>query len=381
MNRRIRILFFIDSLNARGGTENQLIEIIRRLDRGRFEVFAACLEDGGPLRELDATIHVFPVHGVFSFRALGQLWLIRRMIKRNRIDVVHTLMFKSTLLGVLGARWAGCKSIVTSRRNLGYWYTPFYLRIVCLLNRHTTRVLANSEAAKRSAVALEGISADRVDVLYNGVDVSRFEGPGDPALLDTLGIPGNARVVGIVANYRPVKDLPLFLRAARLIVARHPDVVFLLVGRGQLREELSRVAREEGIEEKVFFTGGAGDVSDYLPLMQVACLSSATESFSNAILEYMAAGLPTVATDVGGNAEAIEHEVTGYLVPAGNAELMAKLVSELLENHELRKAMGARASDKCRQRFAIDTCVRLHESYYERLLTGRLERRAFSESK
>jgi L-malate glycosyltransferase len=379
MNRRIRILFFIDSLNNRGGTENQLIEIIRRLHRGRFEVFAACLEDGEPLRELDATIHIFPIGGVFSFRALGQLWLIRRMIKRNRIDVVHTLMFKSTLLGVLGARWAGCKSIVTSRRNLGDWYTPFYLRVVRLLNRQTTRVLANSEAAKRSAIALEEISAARVDVLYNGVDVFRFEGPGDPALLDMLGIPRDARIVGIVANYRPAKDLPLFLRAARLIAARHPSAVFLLVGRGPLREELGRVAREEGIGEKIFFSDGKGDVSDYLPLMQVACLSSATESFSNAILEYMAAGLPTVATDVGGNAEAIEHEVTGYLVPAGNAELMASSVLELLENHELRKAMGARASDRCRQRFAIDTCVQLHESYYERLLTDGRERKSLSD--
>jgi glycosyltransferase involved in cell wall biosynthesis len=367
VKRRIRILFFIDSLNDAGGTENQLIEIVRRADQQRFELFVACLEDGERLCELTATPLVFPVRSVFSLRGLRQLWLCSRQMRRHQIDIVHTFMVKSTLLGVVAARCANCRIVITSRRNLGYWYSPFYIRVFRLLNRLTTRIAANSEAAKRTAVGIEGVTADRVDVLYNGVDLSRFAGGGNPDFLEKLGIPRGAAVVGIVANYRLVKDLPLFLRAARLIAERHPDVMFLLAGRGALRQELGRLAQELGIEHRVFFTDGAGDVADYLPLLRVGCLSSASESFSNAILEYMASGLPVVATNVGGAAEVVENKVTGYLLSTREPEEFAGYVSRLLEDEPLRQKMGAKGLERCRLKFDIDSCVRRMEEYYERL--------------
>ena len=372
MSRRIRVLFVIDSLNSEAGTEKQLIAVIRGMDQGRFELTVACIEDGEPLRGLapSATALVFPFRSVFSLEGIRQIRRLRREIDRLQIDIVHTFMVRATIFGVMAARGSVYKVVLTSRRNLGHWYTPFYLRVFRFLNLIATRVVANSESAKRAAVEIEGVDESKVDVLYNGVDMSRFCGPGDRAVLDGLGIPSESRLVGIVANYRAVKDLPMFLHAAALIAAHEPRAVFLLVGRGELRNPLGELAKELGIAGKVFFTDGAGPAAAYLPWMEVACLSSNNESFSNAILEYMAAGLPVVATDVGGNREAMVDGVTGLLTPVGDAGAFAKSVISLLDDETSRKAMGERGRERCRAHFAMDASIRRLERYYESLFTG-----------
>jgi glycosyltransferase involved in cell wall biosynthesis len=370
VTRATRVLFVLDSFNSEAGTENQLIELIRGMDSERFALFTACVEEAIPSRQLSglATPLVFPMTQIFSFNGFRQILRLRNQINRLQIDIVHTFMVRATIVGVLAARLSSCKAILTSRRNLGYWFTPNYLRVFRILNRMTSRIVANSEGAKRAAMQIEGLPASRIDVLYNGVDLSRFSGDGDPSLLDRLGIPRSSRIVGIVANYRPVKDLPMFIRAARLIADRHPDAVFLLAGKGELRQSLEMQAEQLGIRGKVFFTDGEGAVAGYLPLLQVGCLTSANEGFSNAILECMAAGLAVVVTDVGGNREAVIEGVTGFLTPAGDEKIFAQRVNSLLEDDALRKKMGESGRARCVQHFSMEACVRQHESYYESLL-------------
>ena len=156
-----------------------------------------------------------------------------------------------------------------------------------------------------------------------------------------LGIPEGAAVVGIVANYRPVKDLPLFLRAAKIVKENVPHAAFLLVGKGESLAELTDLARELNIANSVFFTNGEGDVRDHLASMSIACLSSVSEGFSNAILEYMASGLPVIATAVGGNGEAILEGQTGYLVRERTPEAFAAPIIRLLQNEDLRRQMAS----------------------------------------
>jgi L-malate glycosyltransferase len=365
-------MFVIDSVNEEAGTEKQLLAIIGGLDADRFEITVACIEDGKALRQLAprAVPLVLPFTSVFSLRAWAQIRRLRREIDRRQIDIVHTFMIRATILGVIAARGSVCKMVLTSRRNVGHWYTPFYVRVFRFLNRMTTRIVANSESAKRAAMEIEGAAESKIDVLYNGVDLARFSGGPDLPALDRLGIEREARIVGIVANYRPVKDLEMFLSAARLIAAHEPRAVFLLVGHGPLRAQLGEAAARLGIAQRVFFSDGRESVAACLPLMEIACLSSRNESFSNAILEYMAAGLPVVATDVGGNREAIIDGVTGFLTPSGDAEAFAKAVSSLLDDESLRKAMGERAKARCREQFGMESCIRRLEDYYQSLLDG-----------
>lgn len=365
-------MFVIDSLNNEAGTENQLIALIRGMDLQRFELFTACIDDGEPLRQLapHTTPLTFPMRSVFSLKGLRQILKLRRQINRLHVDIVHTFMVRAALLGVLAALGGTGRVVLTSRRNMGDWFTPFYLCVFRLLNRMTSRVVANSEGAKHAAMQIEGLPASRVDVLYNGVDLDLFSGVGDRSSLDLLGVPPESQIIGIVANYRSVKDLPMFLRAASLIAAQHPDAVFLMVGRGPLRRSLGELAEQLGIAGKVFFTDGAGSVAGYLPLMKLGCISSLNEGFSNAILEYMAAGLAVVATDVGGNREAVVDGVTGFLTPAGDELAFARRVIFLLEDETSRKAMGKRGRALCEERFEMEASIRRYERYYQALLKG-----------
>lgn len=345
------------------------------MDSNCFELFVACIEDGKSIQQITphATPLVFPMTRVLSMGAVRQIWRLHKEINRLRIDIVHTFMVRPTVLGVFGAWRSKCRVVLTSRRNMGHWYTPTYLRLFRFLNRFTSRVVANSEAAKQAAVKIEGLAPSSVDVLHNGVDMSRFSGGGDRSLTDRLGIPGQSRIVGIVANYRPIKDLAMFLRASALIAAQHADVAFLLVGKGQLGQPLKELAAQLGIGEKVYFTDGVGPVSGYLPLMEIGCLTSLNEGFSNAILEYMAAGLPVVATDVGGNREAVLDGVTGFLTPAGDEISFARQVNILLENNYEGKKMGNRGRVRCAENFSMQICVQKFQNYYESLIEGHVQ--------
>jgi glycosyltransferase involved in cell wall biosynthesis len=365
-----RILFCIDSVAHDAGPDKQLAEMIRHLDKDRFDLHVCCFEDSDRLRELDelCTTVILPLRSLYRFRGIRQIRRLRAYVNDQHIDVVHTFMVKANIFAVLAARKSNCKAIVGSRRNMGYWLTPFYLRLYRYLNKHTTRLLANSERVKQFVVETEQVPPDKVDVLYNGVDMTRYApDAGDPEVARRLGVPDDAPVVGIVANLRPVKDHVLFLSAARLVADQVPDAAFLLVGRGPLRQKLGDLAADLGLADRVFFSDGHGPVPGHLRRMDVACLSSATEGFSNAILEYMAAGLPVVATDAGGNAEAVQHGVTGFIVPHGDAEAFAAPIITLLKDDTERAAMGRRGLDRCRERFEIGVAMRRYEAYYAAL--------------
>jgi L-malate glycosyltransferase len=368
---KIRILYCIDSVEHDAGPDKQLAEMIRHIDKDRFDVHLCCVRDCARMRELGegCTPVLMPMGSIYSPNGLRQIRRLRRYINQHRIDVVQTFMVKANILGLFAARRSHCKVLLSSRRNTNYWFRPFYRRLYRYMNRFTTRLVANSTGVKRAVVQSEGIAPDRVDVLYNGVDTTMYApGTGDPAVPASLGIPPEAKVVGIVANLRPVKDHALFLRTARCVADQRPDTAFVIVGVGPLRDDLAALARQLGLSN-VYFSDGKGAVPDYLDRMTAACLTSTTEGFSNAILEYMAAGLPTVATDVGGNAEALEHGLSGYVIADRDPAALAAPIVDLLTDDAKREEMGRRALERCRDVFDIRQTIRRYEDHYQSLVT------------
>lgn len=371
----IRLCLLVDSLGPDAGTERQVEETVRQIDRTQFEVHVCCFEHTPRLAGLakHAKTAVFPLESVYSVQGVRQLGRFRDYLKFHRIDIVHTFMVKTAVFGVAAAGiLGGAPVVITSRLNTGYWYTPFYLKLFPILNRFTTRIMANSIGAKKIAISAERVPPEKVDVVYQGVDMDLYSRErGDPMAAAELGIPESAKVVGIVANLRPVKDHALFLDAAQRVAAAIPEAVFLLVGQGDLKPELERRAVELGIRGRLYFSKPGHPVVDYLARFDVACLTSKSEGFSNAILEYMAAGLPVVATDVGGNAEAIEEGVTGFLVAERTGDALAAPMVRLLRDETLRREMGQRSWERCRDRFEMNHCIREFERYYRSLAPKR----------
>jgi glycosyltransferase involved in cell wall biosynthesis len=236
------------------------------------------------------------------------------------------------------------------------------------VNTLTSKVVANCQAARDLAMNTERIPASKMEVLYNGVDVARFRSGSEAVARNLLGIPPSARVVGIVANYRPVKDLALFLQSAAIIARAVPDTAFLLAGTGALYGELRELASSLGIGDRVFFSQGRGDIPDYLACMSIGCLTSVSEAFSNAILEYMAAGLPVVAMRVGGTPEAVDNGVTGFLVDEREPASFADAVIRLLHDEPLRKSMGEQGYRRCLDEFDLMTNIRRQEDMYYSLV-------------
>ena len=312
---------------------------------------------------------VFPLTRINSTVGIRQMWRFRAYLKQNSIDVVHSFMNNSAIFSVLAAQGSGCRAIITSRLNCGYWYTRKWIWTFRILNRYSTHILSNSALAKKITVSVERVAPHKVTVFYPGVDLHRFAS-GNPSGGASLGIPTDALVVGIVADFRPVKDLPLFLRAAALVSQAFPSAAFLLVGQGPLKPELQRIAAELGLAKRVFFSVPEVAVADYLARMSVACLSSQSEGLPNAILEYMAADLPVVATDVGGISELVRDGVNGFLVRTRAPDAFAGPIIQLLRDQNLRMAMGRKGLERAKAEFDISAAVARLQRFYMEAVAG-----------
>jgi glycosyltransferase involved in cell wall biosynthesis len=362
----LKVCLVADSLGPDAGTENLIAHLAAAFDPRVIEAHVCCLEASERLSALPAHVHtaVFPTVRVYSPPGLRQIWKFRQYLRRNRIDVVHSFMHTSSVFTVLAAWNSGCRAVITSRLSCGYWYSRRWIWAYRLLNRFSTHLLTNSVSAKNLTVSVEGASPEKITVFYQGVDLAKFAPRRDAGIIRELGLAPDTPVAGMVANFRPVKDVPLFLKAARVVSAAVPEARFLLVGQGALKPQLQRLAGELGISDRVFFSSPERSVADYLACMSVACLSSESEGFPNAILEYMAAGLPVVATDVGGVSEAVRDGFNGYLVGTRTPEAFAEPIIRLLRDRTLRMSMGQRGLERARTEFETGAAVRRLQDFY-----------------
>ncbi len=378
-----RVLQFTDAL-LRGGAERLLVELTTRLDRARFDPAVACFHQEAYADELAAAgrkIHIVPKRRAFD---IGLLLQIRRLLRRERVAVVHTHDLQSATYGLLAGKLARVPVILTVH-GLGIFRQKRSAWLLPKLGRWLHRVVFVGHWLQRAAdlhsLSLgerEGVRVPfrfrprRPLVVHNGVDTEQFQpGPPDPALRAELRVGEGTPVVGSVGNLRPVKDYPCLLRAFAVARGRVPTAILALIGDGPERPALEALARELGIEGAVRFAGARNDVPRLLRLFDVFALSSQTEGISLALLEAMAAGLPAVVTAVGGNPEvAIEGE-TASLVPAGNPEKMGEALGSLLADPARRRAWGQAARRRVEAEFSLGRMVKAYEVLYDEIARPR----------
>ncbi|HEX8148898.1 MAG TPA: glycosyltransferase [Pyrinomonadaceae bacterium] len=372
------VLQLVGSFNQ-GGSERQAAQLTRLLaESGRYRVRVACLSAEGVLRgEVErlglGEIPEYPLTSFYDRRFVAQLRRFAAFLRAEKIDLVQTHDFYSNVFGMAGAALARVQARVASKRETGGMRTAAQRRVELLAFRLAHAVVANSEAVKQQLVG-DGVPARKVAVVYNGLDPARVRTPAGfsrAEALAGLGLPadGGRRFVTLVANLRhAVKDHPTFLRAARRVREEVPEAAFVLAGEGQLEAPLRELASELGIADAVFFTGRCTQVGALLAASDVCVLSSTAEGFSNSILEYMAAGRPVVATEVGGAREAIVEGETGHLVPAGDEGRMAARIGGLLRDPARARAMGERGRGRVAQQFSCAAQLARTEALYERLL-------------
>lgn len=365
-----------------GGSERQAVQLTRLLlEAGRCNVFVATLDHDGVLldevKRLGLDVPEFRLNSFYDLHAFRQVRRFAQFLKKHEIDVVHAHDFYTNIFGMAAAALARVPVRIASRRESAV--RPEKQRFVERASyRLAHAVIANCEDVRQQLIR-EGVPAKKVRTIYNGLDMARIQ----PAhterheILRALNLPENARFVTIMANMRAhvlqpepycYKDHPTFLRAAKKVHESVPDAAFIIAGEGDLLEATRELARSLGIADRTFFIGRCRDVGSVLSISDVCVLSSSSEGFSNAILEYMAAGRPVVATDVGGAREAVIHGETGYLVPTGDHDQMARHIIHLLVDSENARSLGESGQRRVNEIFSSVRQLQNIESLYNELL-------------
>lgn len=378
--RRIRIVFIIDQVGSNlAGTENQLIKIINGLDRTAFDVRLICFNEHPWFAQNRDLIHcpatVINLKKLKHPAVFGNFIRLVRWLRRERPDVVHTFFPIGNIVGVLGARLAGVPTIISSRRDYGEWMRPHYLAATRFANRFVTRIITNSDEVRKLTSRKEGFDGARIDVIYNGIDSGPFScRQPDDSLRQELGIPENHKVVGLVANFRPMKRHATLLRAAREILDRRDDVEFVLLGQNVMRDAqqlaLENLATSLGVRNRFHFVGARADVARYLSIMDIGVNCSVAEGLSNAIMEYMAAGVACVVSDGGGNPDLIKADVHGLVFPVDDHGALARQILRLLAEPETRSRLVENARRRIDLELSIPAMLAHHENLYRRFATG-----------
>ena len=368
---KTNIILLTDCLaDLTGGAERQIYELAKGLDKDKFNVTVASLECVGQaprqlVEGIGCRLETFRVVRVYGLSGFIQGLKFFRFLKTARVDIVQTYHFSSDIWGVFWAHLAGVPVIISNRRDMGFWRKNHHAPAYRFINRWVKKIVTVTESVKKMVIETEGVAPSKVEVICNGVDVSVGRQPSDVrSLKEELGIKENELVVIHVANLKPVKGHRFLLRAFAEIIRQVPHVKLLLIGKDELNGSLHRLASQLDIANNVLFLGTRQDVPDLLSAADICVLPSLSEGMSNAILEYMAAGKPVVATNVGGNPELIKNGFNGFLVAVENVEELKNALLALIKDAGKRQAMGANGFTRVKQEFSMEKMVRKYEELF-----------------
>jgi glycosyltransferase involved in cell wall biosynthesis len=378
---KVKVCYLIGTLST-GGAEGQVVELIRGLDRSRFEP-SLVLETGGGTERVNGLVpdvkilrpNAKPIRATLKRAYHAQLALrsLCSYLSQVRPDILHAFL-PGSVIYASGARLFGrAPCTIASRRSLVDGYRPND-RLAAIADVIATRaadfVLGNSEAIIQEVVRLDGVRESRTQVIYNGVDTERFSPLKRPGFRGQFGWGEEHLVFGMVANFIPYKRHLDFVCAADLIRTAIPQARFLLVGqdRGQM-PVVQKAIEEAGLAPYVKILPGSKTPELAFAAMDVYICTSETEGFSNVLLEAMATGVPVIATDVGGNREAIAEGVNGTLAPAHAPELIARAALELAATPDRLRKFSENSRSRAEELFSLHKMVQAHEDLYTRLVS------------
>jgi len=358
------ILMVVDSLQM-GGGERHVADLAIALHRRGVAVVVACSAGGFLAGGIEREgIEVCVLGRQVVKRRLGLLlaWRLRRLIHERHVRLVHAHMYAGGAAGAL-ALVGSDLPLVRTEHSEASWRGRWATLLGRLAYRRTAHIIAVSEPIRQRLVERDGVPAERVTVIPCAMPEDGPRQP-PPALPETLrGRP----LVGVVARLQPEKGVDILLRAAPRIVDRRPECALVVVGDGPLRAMLEAEAARLGLAGHVHFLGFRPDVLALLPLLEVLVVPSLTEGTPLVVLEAMAAGVPVVASAIGGIPDQIQHEEEGLLVPPGNDAALAAAVLCLLEDPALARRYGEAGRRKVGQEFQFEEMVDRIEGIYQRV--------------
>lgn len=360
----IRLLLVVDSLEV-GGAERQVVDLAVALRRKGYEVVVACSVAGdlsGVLRE--AGIPVRPLLRRLVKRSLSPAYArrLRGLLRGERFDLAHAHIYASAAAAALATPGTGVPLVITEHTE-ATWQTWRARWVSRWVYRRVERIIAVSTPIRRRLVERDGVHPDLITIVPNAVVATPEARPEEP----TAG-PSGRPLVGVVARLQPEKGVATFLKAAARTAPRFPEAHFIVAGDGPLRQELVALAEDLGLRDRVRFLGFRSDASALMASLDVLVVPSLTEGSPLVTLEAMAAGVPVVASAVGGIPDQIRDGKEGLLVPPGDTGAMAEAIAALLRDPARARSLGEAGRRRATSVFSHAVMVRRIEDVYREVL-------------
>lgn len=362
--KKIKVCYVIGTLEF-GGTEKQLLKLIKGIDREYFNPVVIAFRGGVLKEEFEKLTKVIVVGKRWKIDLFFLIRLIS-VIWKEKPDILQTFMFTSNTWGRIAGILSGVSVIVACERSTDLWKKNYHFFIDRFLGFFTDKIVCNSYSVKSRYEKKLGQISRKLMVIRNGIDLERF------SVTSIKPIQKKEKIVLTASRLSFEKGIQFFIEAAKTILGKTKDVRFLIAGEGEMRIELEGLVKKYQIQENVIFTGFVKDIQNLIAESDVVVLPSLWEGLPNIVIEAMAMKKPVVATDVGGTNEIIKDGENGFLVPCGNSEKLAEKIMELLLNENLSKEFGEKGFEFVRKNYDISVMVSSYESLYKSLLKRRI---------
>ncbi len=372
-NHIINIVLLTDCLSdLTGGAEKQIYELTKGLNKEFYKVFIVTLDECGEtprsfITSVGGKILEYKLERIYSIDGMIKGVGFFLFLKKYKIDILLTYHFGSDVWGTFWGHLAGVRTIISNRRDMGFWRNNLHILAYKFINRWVNKIIVVSSSIKDMIIHKEGYPSGRIEVIYNGVEFTKQLVKDLSTIRRSLEINDNEIVIVHVANLKPVKGHKYLLEAFASLCHQHPDLKLLLVGRDDLNGELQSMARRFGVLGKTLFLGQRKDVADLLAIADICVLPSLSEGMSNAVLEYMSAGKPVIATKVGGNPELIQDGFNGLLVEKENYKQLENALQILINDPGKRTLMGSNGQARVRQEFSLPTMIERYETVFHEI--------------
>lgn len=368
MTARMHVMHLRAS-NFVGGPERQILEHLRQSESQTMHLSLCCFQENGCPTEMetmagDYGLDCACVTAVWPFD-FGTIRQLTRIIRERKVDLLVTHGYKPNLLGRIASWIERIPTVAVSR---GWTYESRRVRFYEFLDRIFLRladaVVAVSDGQRQKILAC-GVNPDKVRVIHNAIDLATYPGPAEISVRVELGIPQNAILVATAGRLSPEKNHLGLVEAARMVLAKMPDVYFVVFGEGFLRPELEKAVADAGIGHRFFLPGFRSDVRSLLHEIDIFVLPSHTEGLPNVVLEAFACRKPVVATKVGGTPEVVSDGVNGFLIPEGDMGGLGEAVLNLAGDAELRKQMGTDGFISVEDEFGFERQTHFYLNLYK----------------
>jgi glycosyltransferase involved in cell wall biosynthesis len=367
-----KVIHLITELD-RGGAQMALYRLLAHSDRQQYAPHVLCLYNGDKVVAQQIRQHGIPVTdlGMTAQWRLDALWRLYRVLRQERPFLLHTWMFHANIPGRILGRLAGVPVIISSERTMGQ-EGRFRRQLNRLTGNLPDNIICVSQQVADFAANEIGLPHARLTVIRNGIDITQFNNlPDQPTARAEFGLPVQAKIMAAIGRPRPVKGFGDLLGAFAQIAAAYPDLHLVFVGDGPEKRPLQTAAQQLPCANRVLFLGDQQEITRLLAGVDMLVLPSLWEGLPNVVLEAMAAGLPVVATAVGGTPELITPNETGLLVPPRDPFALAHALVQLLDDAELAQRMGENGRQRVAEQFAIERMVEQTEALYNRLLIAK----------